>query len=136
MLDARTRILGADHPVTLTARYNLAGVLAERGSLEQAEAEYRAVLDARTRALGADHPVTLAARHNLAVLAERESWSRLRLSTGPCWTPRPGPWAPDDRSTLTTRHNLADMLAERGELEQAEAVVPGRAGRPDPGGRR
>ena len=77
MLDARTRALGADDRNTLTTRHNLASVLAKRGSLEQAEAEYRAVLDAETRALGADDRNTLITPgHNLAdILAKRESWT-------------------------------------------------------------
>jgi hypothetical protein len=49
-------VLGPDHPDTLDSRSNLARVLAARGRLEEAEAEYRAVLEARTRVLLPDHP--------------------------------------------------------------------------------
>ena len=57
---ARRRILGEDHPNTLTSRHNLASVLNQQGRRQPAEAEYRAVLDARCRVLGEDHPDTLA----------------------------------------------------------------------------
>ncbi|GAA3390579.1 tetratricopeptide repeat protein [Streptomyces roseoviridis] len=59
--DARVRLFGADHPTTLSARYNLATVLPP----DRAREELTAVLDARTRVLGPDHPVTLATREAL-----------------------------------------------------------------------
>ncbi len=42
-------VIGQEH-------VNLARVLADRGRLEEAEAEYRAVLEARTRVLLPDRP--------------------------------------------------------------------------------
>src|SRR5437870_5717257 len=43
---------GAEHPDTLTARLRLADLLAERGSFEDTEREYQAVLDVQRRNLG------------------------------------------------------------------------------------
>ena len=43
-------------------RYRLAGVLQSQGQLEQAEAEYRAVLATETERLGVDHPDTMVTR--------------------------------------------------------------------------
>jgi Flp pilus assembly protein TadD len=39
VLEIRTRVLGAEHPATLTVRNNLALVLRGLGQLEEAEAE-------------------------------------------------------------------------------------------------
>ena len=39
VLEIRTRVLGAEHPDTLTSRNNLAAVLRDLGRLEEAEAE-------------------------------------------------------------------------------------------------
>jgi hypothetical protein len=60
------RVLGPEHPNTLTSRNNLASVLGDLGRLEEAEQEHRAVLDIRMRVLGPEHPNTLTSRNNLA----------------------------------------------------------------------
>ena len=66
VLEAETRILGADNPSTLSTRHQLAHAIAERGDYAAAEAEHRAVLEAETRILGADNLSTLSTRHCLA----------------------------------------------------------------------
>ncbi|MGC5312003.1 tetratricopeptide repeat protein, partial [Micromonospora zamorensis] len=66
VLAAETRLLGENHPSTLTTRYALAGMLRERGELDQAELDYRTVLAAETRLLGENHPSTLTTRQALA----------------------------------------------------------------------
>ena len=55
VLDARLRVLGADHPSTLATRHNIAAILAAQGKPAAAEAEFRQVLDGRLRVLGPDH---------------------------------------------------------------------------------
>jgi hypothetical protein len=70
VLEARTRILGADHPHTLASQDNHAYVLAALGQSVDAEAEQRAVLEARTRILGPDHFRTLISRDNLATVRD------------------------------------------------------------------
>jgi Tetratricopeptide repeat len=59
------RVLGADHPDTLTSRHNLAGAYQAAGRLEEAIPLYERTLADRERVLGADHPDTLTSRHNL-----------------------------------------------------------------------
>jgi plasmid stability protein len=58
VLAAKLRVLGPDHPDTLTTRNNIARVMAERGDHVGAEAEFRDVLAARLRVLGAENPST------------------------------------------------------------------------------
>ena len=70
-LGARTladceRVLGADHPDTLTSRSILAGAYRAAGRVEQAIALYERTLAARERVLDTDHPDTLTSRGNLA----------------------------------------------------------------------
>jgi hypothetical protein len=66
------RVQGADHPSTLTTRYEVARMMGARGDHAGAEAEYRDILAARLRVLGADHPDTLTTRHEVArMMAER-----------------------------------------------------------------
>ena len=63
VLAAQLRVLGPDHPSTLTTRHQVAREMAARGDHAGAEAEYRDVLAARLRVLGPDHPATLTTRH-------------------------------------------------------------------------
>ena len=71
-LNTATALLGEHHPDTLFTRHALAGVLEQRGQLDAAEAEYRAVHQARRDLLGEHHPDTLDSRDVLV-------WIRRRL---------------------------------------------------------
>ena len=120
VLAERERVLGADHPDTLTVRNNLAGAYKSAGRLAEAVELFERVLADRVRVLGPDHPDTLAARNNLAgayysvgrfgeaielferVLAERE---RVLGSDHP--------------DTLTTRNNLAFAYHSAGRFDEA-----------------
>jgi tetratricopeptide (TPR) repeat protein len=52
------RLLGDGHPMVASGYNNLASLLDEQGSLDEAEALYRQALAIRRRALPADHPHT------------------------------------------------------------------------------
>ena len=119
--DARRRILRDDHPDTLVARMDLAEVQLARGRLDEAEAEFRAVLDARRRVLGADHPKALNTSMELARvwraqgrLNEAEAGLRevLELRRRVLGEVHP--------KTLTTRFELASVLDEQGRRDLAE----------------
>jgi hypothetical protein len=60
------RVLGAEHPSTLTTANNLASHLATQGKYVEAERILREVLGARKRMLGAEHPSTLTTANNMA----------------------------------------------------------------------
>ena len=62
----RQRVLGADHPHTLTSRGNLAGAYQAAGDLGWAIPLYEQTLADSVRVLGADHPQTKIVRGNLA----------------------------------------------------------------------
>jgi hypothetical protein len=66
VLDARTRLLGPEHPDTLTAMSNLASSLQSMGDLPGARELEERVVGVRTRVLGPEHPDTLTAMSNLA----------------------------------------------------------------------
>ena len=66
-LAARERVLGPDHPDTLTSRNNLAVAYQDAGRLDEAISLHEQTLAARERVLGPDHPDTLASRNNLAL---------------------------------------------------------------------
>jgi tetratricopeptide (TPR) repeat protein len=66
VLNISKRVLGAEHPHTLTAMTNLASTFWNQGRWQQAEELQIQVLDIRKRVLGAEHPDTLTAMVNLA----------------------------------------------------------------------
>ena len=59
--DVLPESLVLDHRDTLSARHEIARMLAAQGKPADAEAEFRQVLDAELRVLGPDHPFTLTA---------------------------------------------------------------------------
>jgi hypothetical protein len=65
-LTDRRRVLGEDHPDTLTSRINLAGAYEQTGDLGRAIPLCEQTLTNCVRALGEDHPITLGCRSRLA----------------------------------------------------------------------
>ena len=61
------RVLGADHPYTLTSRNNLATAYREAGRLNDAIPLFEETLTTREELLGPNHPHTLGSRNNLAI---------------------------------------------------------------------
>merc|ERR1712054_715116 len=64
--------LGDKHPSTLTSINNLAGLLEERGRLDEAEPLYQEALAGRREKLGDKHPDTLLSINNLAALLKAQ----------------------------------------------------------------
>ncbi|MFT4217311.1 MAG: tetratricopeptide repeat protein, partial [Micropruina sp.] len=60
------RILGPEHPNTLTTRHNLAAWRGEAGDATGAVTAFAELLPIQERVLGPEHPNTLTTRHNLA----------------------------------------------------------------------
>jgi len=67
LLADQERVLGADHPDTLTSRNNLANAYHDAGRAAEAITLHEQTLAARERILRADHPDTLQSRNNLAI---------------------------------------------------------------------
>jgi tetratricopeptide (TPR) repeat protein len=114
------RVLGEDHPSTLTARNNLAGAYQDAGDLGRAIPLLQQTLTDSVRVLGEDHPDTLTARNNLAYayqaagalgraipLLEQALTDRLRVL------------GPDHPHTLGSRNNLASAYRAAGDLGRA-----------------
>ena len=122
VLTARLRVLGPDHPDTLTTRHQIALEIAARGDHAAAEAEYRDVLTATLRVLGPDHPDTLTTRHNIArEIAARGDHTAAEAEYRDVLTANLRVLGPDHPHTLTTRHQIALEIAERGDHTAAEA---------------
>jgi hypothetical protein len=66
VVEARTGVLGEEHPDTLRAKANLASALGGMGELKQARVMEEQVLEGRVRALGEEHPDTLFAKSQIS----------------------------------------------------------------------
>jgi hypothetical protein len=66
LLADQLRVLGPDHPDTLTTRNNLANWRGEAGDAVGAAADFELLLADHLRVLGPDHPDTLTTRSNRA----------------------------------------------------------------------
>jgi Tetratricopeptide repeat len=73
VLAAQEKILGGEHPSTLTTMHNLAVVYESQARYTDAKTLYKRVLAAREKILGGEHPDTLTTTDNLAFLYERHA---------------------------------------------------------------
>jgi len=67
-LDKRKRILGEDHPDTLSSMGNLAALYESQGNYDAALPLCLECLDKQKRILGEDHPSTQTSMNNLGYL--------------------------------------------------------------------
>ena len=126
VLTARTRVLGPDHPDTLTILNNLAGAYESAGRLDEAITLYEQVLTDSIHILGPDHPNTLTILNNLAgayhaagrldeaiTLYEQVLTARTRVL------------GKDHPATLATLNALASAYKDAGFLNKATALLEG-----------
>jgi hypothetical protein len=66
VLEAKKRVLGAEHPDTLVSMANLALTYKNQGRWKEAEELQAKELNICSRVLGAEHPDTLTSMNNLA----------------------------------------------------------------------
>ncbi|MFD3679877.1 tetratricopeptide repeat protein [Streptomyces sp. NPDC058613] len=116
------RLLGPDHPYTVTARSNLATSYWQAGRTAEAIVLLKQVVADRERLLGPDHPNTVTARANLAA----SYWQAGRTAEaigieGQVVADYERLLGPDHPYTVTARSNLATSYWQAGRT--AEAIV-------------
>ena len=119
-LPAMERVLGADHPDTLTARNNLAAAYQAVGRIDEAVVLYEQNLPDMERVLGADHPNTLKARNNLA--ADYQEAGRIYEAIPlheQNLADRERVLGADHPDTLQARNNLATAYRDAGRVDEA-----------------
>jgi Tetratricopeptide repeat len=123
VLQANARLLGQEHPYTVTAMNNLAQTLKGQGDLAEAHELEEQVLQASVRLLGPEHPSTLTAMLNLAgtlyAQGDLAGARKLEEQVLHVWVRLLGPEHP---STLTAMLNLAGTLRAQGDLAQARKL--------------
>ena len=122
LLTDELRVLGPDHPDTLTTRHHLARWRAEAGDPAGAAIAYEQLLTDELRVLGPDHPDTLTTRHHLA-----RWWGEAGDANGAATAlhnllnDQMRVLGPDHPDTLTTRGFLAFWRGRAGDA--AGAVI-------------
>ncbi len=120
-LAVHRRVLGDEHPNTLSSINNMGVLLRSQGKLAEAEPYYREALEGRRRVLGSEHPQTLSSINsmgflleNQGVLAEAEPYNREALEgcRRVLGDEHPG--------TLTSISNMGYLLQAQGKLAEAE----------------
>jgi tetratricopeptide (TPR) repeat protein len=114
------RLLGPDHPDTLTSRHNLASAYQAVGRTAEAIPLFEQALFGRERLLGPDHPDTLTSRHDLAsayqaVGRTAEAILLLRLTLAA----RERLLGADHLDTVESCKNLAAAYREAGRVAEA-----------------
>ena len=94
-MEAREKLLGREHPNTLTSISNLGLVLSIQGKYKEAEVMHRRALEAREKVLGREHPSTLTSVSNLGnVLDSQGKYEEAEVMYRPCQLPPFGPMGP------------------------------------------
>ncbi len=120
ILTNRIRILGNDHPDTMTSRDNLAGAYQDTGRLNEAVTLYEQTLADSIRVLGDDHPSTLASRNNLAGAYQEAGRLNEAISLFKQTLADSSRILGNDHpDTLIVRNNLAGAYESDGRLNEA-----------------
>jgi tetratricopeptide (TPR) repeat protein len=119
-LEIRERVLGAEHPQTLTSVNNLASCLRALGDAAAALPLYRRALESRERVLGAEHPASLTSVNNLAACLEAlgDATAALPLYQRALES-RERVLGAEHPATLTSVNNLAGCLEALGDAAGA-----------------
>ncbi|MFE5559568.1 tetratricopeptide repeat protein [Streptomyces sp. NPDC056544] len=115
-LDARVRILGADHHKALASRNNLAGAYESAGDLGRAIPLYEQTLNDSVRVLGEDHRDTLICRNNLASAYYKGDLDRAIPLFERTLNDMARVLGDDHMDTLACRNNLAGAYTSAGRM--------------------
>jgi tetratricopeptide (TPR) repeat protein len=122
-LDVREKMLGQEHPDTLTSVSQLGSVLESQGKYDAAEVLHRRALEGYEKVLGREHPHTLIGVSNLGSVLESqgkydeaEAMYRRALEGSEKVLGREHP------DTLASVGNLGSVLESQGKYDEAEVM--------------
>ena len=119
VLERRSRVLGPEHPDTLSSRMERVVLQVDAGlDLERALEDTEAVATARREALGPGHPDTLNALYNQSNLLKQVGRAKEGLTLmREVWRTQAATVGAEHPDTLFTQTNLGLFEAEEGDLE-------------------
>jgi tetratricopeptide (TPR) repeat protein len=123
ILQSSERVLGSDHPDTLSAMNNLAQTLYAQGHLAKSYELQEQVVEAMTRLMGKEHPDTLSAMDNLAqTLKAQGRLARAHELQEQVFEARTRLQGKEHPDTLSAMNNLAQTLKAQGDLARAHQL--------------
>ena len=121
VLAVQLRMLGPEHPDTLSTRFYIAVVMGDLGDHAAAEAEFREVL-AVQRVLDPNHPNTLITQYCVAMqMGEQGNHAAAEAEFREVLAAERRVLDPDDPDMLITRNRIALEMASQGKYAAAEA---------------
>ena len=122
-LDLRRRVLGPEHPDTLSSMSNLAAVYDLAGKHAQAEALDSQSLAIQRRVLGPEHPDTLKSMSNLAyVYFDEGKYAQAEALGSQSLVIQRRVLGPEHPDTLKSIYSLAVVYEREGKYAQAEEL--------------
>ena len=120
VLAEHTRILGADHPLSLSTKGEIADLLKRMHRFEEASALFKDVIDRKRRTLGANHDDLAVALFNYgSLLYVRDEFSAALPYFEEAATIWAANFGDDGDRTLTARDAMASARAETGDTKRA-----------------
>ncbi|KAF3389938.1 Nephrocystin-3 [Talaromyces pinophilus] len=119
----REKVLGIDHPDTLTSINNLGSVLRSQGKYGEAEMMHRRALTSREKLLGIDHPDTVDSINDLGIVLEKQGeYNEAEIEHRRVLAFEEKLEGISHLNTLTAVSNLAWVLQRQGKYGEAEIM--------------
>jgi tetratricopeptide (TPR) repeat protein len=123
VLEASSKLLGPEHPATLTTTNHLAYCLLGQQRYDEADEIQSALLDVWSRVFGHEHPNTLTTKTNIAAsLYARRRYAEAELLQREMLEVQARVFGTDHRETLATTNNLASSLFSQRKYAEAEQL--------------
>ncbi|KAF2183820.1 hypothetical protein K469DRAFT_710189 [Zopfia rhizophila CBS 207.26] len=123
VMGTRKRVLGSEHPDTLTGMANLASTFWNQGRWKEAEELEVQVMESSARVLGSEHPSTLTSMANLAsTFWNQGRWKEAEELEVQVMESSARVLGSEHPSTLTSMANLASTFWNQGRWKEAEEL--------------
>ncbi|KAF2808823.1 FabD/lysophospholipase-like protein [Mytilinidion resinicola] len=123
VLETSSRVLGEEHPDTLTSMANLASTYRNQGRWKEAEELFVQVMETRIRVLGDEHPSTLTSMANLASTYRNQGrWKEAEELDVQVMETSSRVLGEEHPDTLTSIANLASTFWNQGRWKEAEEL--------------
>jgi len=123
VVETRKRVLGTEHPSTLTSIANLASTYWSQGRWKEAEELDVQVIETKKKVLGQEHPDTLTSMANLASTYRNQGrWMEAEELEVQVMETRKRVLGQEHPSTLTSINNLALTYQNQGRWKEAEEL--------------
>jgi tetratricopeptide (TPR) repeat protein len=123
IIEMRKKLLGTEHPATLSSIGKLARIYSYQGRWNEAEQLELQVMDMRKKLLGPEHPDTLLAMGNLAsTYFDQGRWNEAEQLELQVMDMRKNLLGPEHPDTLSSKGNLAKTYSNQGRWNEAEQL--------------